>query len=248
MPSDKIKDIPDLRRVFEFEKNGFVDFRCSNEIDPELLNEARFSDDEDSLYRDHKDAGALKTKQEHIKANIDVYVRLLTSLNLVERAEKVAGTKLYPLKLMHVISDEKTGTLIWHRDSYTHNGRQMGPIPAPLKLAIYLTKTNKKNGITGFIPGSFHRELGNRYLDTAAAYLGSPLARYYDVEPGDVVLFSGRVMHCRPRAKTTDHREAVIFSLTTSPEIARSYQHSEDWELLRRYLDIASARDTDNRI
>ena len=173
--------------------------------------------------RDSKDAGALKANQEYLINNYKSYFRLLIENGYLIYIKKKLNLNLFPYKIMHVISDEQTKHLIWHRDVYKHNGKKIGP-PWPLyKLAIYLQKTDKSNGITGFIPGKLNINFNNRYVDTFYAFLISKLAFHSNVLPGEALLFSGEVMHHRPASKSKNHRQAIIYSLTTSPEVYNDY-------------------------
>ena len=109
--------------------------------------------------------------QEYLINNYKSYFRLLIENGYLIYIKKKLNLNLFPYKIMHVISDEQTKHLIWHRDVYKHNGKKIGP-PWPLyKLAIYLQKTDKSNGITGFIPGKLNINFNNRYVDTFYAFL-----------------------------------------------------------------------------
>ena len=187
--------------------------------------------------RDNKDAGALKANKDYLINNYQKYSQLLIENGYLETVKKKLSIKLFPYKLMHVISDEKTKHLMWHRDVYTHNGKHIGPTWPLYKLAIYLQRTDKSNGITGFIPGKLNINFNNRYADTLYAFLISKFAFYASVNPGDALLFSGKVMHHRPASRSKNHRQAIIFSLTTSDKLFDEYVKEKNSfpNFLRKY-------------
>ena len=135
---------------------------------------------------------------------------------------------------MHTVSDDRTGALGWHRDSYTHRGTQIGTKPAPIKLAIYLTSTSKLSGGTGFLPQKYQKTFDNFYVDWLYMLLYSSKAIYPEFNVGDAGLWDGTVPHCRKKSKGK-YREAVIFSLSRSPEFAKKYLDNPD-SLLSRYM------------
>ena len=212
-----------MNSLHDFQKNGYIQINPINKNNTSFSNKFSFNGDYADLIRDKKDAGSLKVDKPYLEKNFYKYIKLLTDHHYLNTAEKIIGTRLYPLKLMHVINDDKTKELIWHRDIYSHNGKRIGP-PWPLfKLAIYLQDTNKENGITGFIPGFLNLNFGNKYFDTLYAYIVSPFSYHAKLFKGQSILFKGNVMHHRPKAKSNAHREAIIFSLTSSKETAKDY-------------------------
>ena len=116
-----------------------------------------------------------------------------------------------------IINNKNTKELIWHRDQYFHGKDFIGPKFKLYKLAIYLQDTNKKNGGTGFIPKFISPRIRNRYLDTICAYFSSFLSIHPRLSMGEAVIFSGKIMHHRPRQKNNNYREAIIFSCTNNP-------------------------------
>tara|TARA_Y100000589_G_scaffold311827_1_gene331539 strand:- start:187 stop:882 length:696 start_codon:yes stop_codon:yes gene_type:complete len=208
--------------INSFELNKYIKINPKKKQD--FFSLYCFKGNNNEKLRDNKDAGALKANKEYLINNYKSYSKLLIDNGYLVSIEKKLNLKLFPYKIMHVISDEQTRHLIWHRDVYKHNGRDIGP-PWPLyKLAIYLQKTDKSNGITGFIPGKFNININNRYADTLYAFLISKFAFHSSVEPGEALLFSGEVMHHRPSSKSKNHRQAIIFSLTTSSEVYNQYK------------------------
>ncbi len=136
---------------------------------------------------------------------------------------------------MHVLNDKKTKELKWHRDQYFHGKVFVGPKFKLYKLAIYLQDTNKNNGVTGFIPKFISPRFRNRYLDTIFAYLSSFLSIHPRLSIGEAVIFSGKVMHHRPRQKNNKFREAIIFSCTNSPNNLPNLKDDEN-EFLNVFL------------
>ena len=55
------------------------------------------------------------------------------------------------------------------------------------------------------------------------AYLLSAFAFHASVNTGGSILFSGEVMHNRPKSKTNNFRQAIIFSLTTAKDVFNTY-------------------------
>lgn len=214
----KLLKVPELfPKNFKYRKFGF------SRISPEIKNKRDFfeklsiKNNKHLLKKDSKDAGALKVKKEDLQKNYNLYADLLLRHGYIKIAEEIVEDKIYPFVVMHIINDKKTKELIWHRDQYFHGKDFIGPKFKLYKLAIYLQDTNKKNGVTGFIPKFISPRFRNRYLDTIFAYLSSFLSIHPKVIIGEAVIFSGKVMHHRPRQKNNNFREAIIFSCTNSP-------------------------------
>jgi len=216
-----------MQNKFVYLKSG-VDFRL---IDVDLI---KYKGPTDKLVRDKKDKGMLKASKIYINKHIDNYATFLASSEIISVCESIYETKLFPLKFMHTISDNKTGTLAWHRDSYTHRGIQIGAKPAPIKLGIYLTYTNKLSGGTAFLPKKYQKTFDNKYIDYLYMLLYSSKAFYPEFNVGDAGLWDGTVPHHRIKSKGKN-REAVIFSLSRSPEFAKNYLNDSD-SLLSRYM------------
>ncbi len=194
-----------------------------------------FKANQDSLKKDRKDAGALKVKKEVLQKNYQIYSDLLLRYDYIKIAEKLVGEKVYPYVVMHVINDKKTKELIWHRDQYFHGKDFIGPKFKLYKIAIYLQDTNKKNGVTGFIPKFISPRIRNRYLDTLCAYFSSFLSIHPRLSLGEAIIFSGKIMHHRPRQKNNNYREAIIFSCTNNPNNLPDLKDDEN-EFLNVFL------------
>ena len=166
------------------------------------------------LRRDFKDAGACKIDAETIFENKELYQALLVRSGLFSCVRKNTSEFLIPRKISHLVSDKETSALRCHRDSYRSFGVQTGPIPSPFKLAVFLTHTGRKNGMTGL--SSFFKDwdFNNRYLDTIVASLMTPFAHFYEVTPGSAILFDGRLMHYRPKHVEGPYRSVIILSLS----------------------------------
>jgi hypothetical protein len=214
---------PYFQMRVEFNNNGYITLDHLKKIEKQDIQTLRGSQDDTKLLRDQKDAGSLKVSPQNILLNITNYVSLLNKYELLNLAERVSGKRLFPVNIAHLKSDKETGTLRWHRDSYMHLGKQIGSAPPALKLAVYLTDVNKKNGVTGFIPRSKSLIIKNRYLDLVYTYLMWPFAHYPCLSAGQAVLFDGSVIHGRPRPKNANFREAIIFGLVSDPWLAASY-------------------------
>ena len=198
-----------------------------------------FKKNQDSLKKDRKDAGALKVKKEILQKNYQIYSDLLLKYDYIKIAEKLVGEKIYPYVVMHIINDKKTKELIWHRDQYFHGNAFVGPKFKLYKLAIYLQDTSKKNGVTGFIPKFLSPRIRNRYLDTIFAYFSSFLSIHPRLSMGEAVIFSGKIMHHRPRQKNNNYREAIIFSCTNNPNNVPDLKNDEN-EFLNVFLKSKS--------
>ena len=202
---------------YKFSKFGFA------RITPEIKNKKLFFDKisfkkkKDLLIKDKKDAGALKVKKEDLQKNFKLYADLLLRSGYIKIAEELVEDKIYPYVVMHMLNDKNTKELIWHRDQYFHGKDFIGPKFKLYKLAIYLQETNKDNGVTGFIPKFISPRFKNRYIDTIFAYLSSFLSIHPRLSIGEAVIFSGKVMHHRPRQINKNLREAIIFSCTNNP-------------------------------
>ena len=202
---------------FRFSKFGFAKISPVIKNKKVFFERLSFSANKDLLRKDRKDAGALKVKKEILQKNYHLYSDLLLKYDYLKIAEKLVGEKVYPYIVMHILNDKKTKELIWHRDQYFHGKDFIGPKFKLYKLAIYLQDTDKNNGVTGFIPKFISPRFNNRYLDTIFAYLTSFLSIHPKLSFGEAVIFSGKVMHHRPRQKNNRFREAIIFSCTNSP-------------------------------
>ena len=202
---------------FKFSRFGF------SKISPEIKNKRVFIEkislkkNKDLLIKDKKDAGALKVKKEDLQKNYTLYADLLLRSGYIKIAEELVENKIYPYVVMHMLNDKNTKELIWHRDQYFHGKDFIGPKFKLYKLAIYLQDTNKDNGVTGFIPRFLSPRFKNRYIDTIFAYLSSFLSIHPRLSMGEAIIFSGKVMHHRPRQKNNNLREAIIFSCTNNP-------------------------------
>ena len=217
-----------LQNKFAYLESG-IDFRSTD------LNLIKYKGPASELVKDHKDRGMLKASKNYIEKHIENYAIFLASSDIISVCESIYETKLFPLKFMHTISDNKTGALPWHRDSYTHRGIQRGAKPAPIKLAIYLTNTNKlSGGSTGFLPKKYQKTFNNFYIDWLYMILYSSKAFFPEFNEGDAGLWDGTIPHCRTKSKGKV-REAVIFSLSRSPEIAESYSGNSN-SLLSHYI------------
>ena len=220
---------------FKFSKFGFA--RVSPEMDNKkaFFEKISYKKNKDLLIKDKKDAGALKVKKENLQKNYNLYADLLLKYGYIKFAEKLVGDKIYPFVVMHMLNDKKTKELIWHRDQYFHGKNFIGPKFKLYKLAIYLQDTNKNNGVTGFIPKLISPRFRNRYLDTMFAYLSSFLSIHPRLSIGEAIIFSGKVMHHRPKQKNNDFREAIIFSCTNSPNNLPNLKDNEN-EFLNFYI------------
>ena len=202
---------------YKFSKFGFA------RITPEIKNKKLFFEkisfkkNKDLLIKDKKDAGALKVKKEDLQKNYTLYADLLLRSGYIKIAEELVENKIYPYVVMHMLNDKNTKELIWHRDQYFHGKEFIGPKFKLYKLAIYLQDTNKDNGVTGFIPKFISPRFNNRYIDTIFAYLSSFLSIHPRLSIGEAIIFSGKVMHHRPRQINNNSREAIIFSCTNNP-------------------------------
>ena len=220
---------------FIFKKFGFAKIKPNIGIKKDLVKKLSFKNKKDLLIKDRKDAGALKVKKEYLQKNYKLYANLLLKNGYVKIAEELVEDNIYPYVVMHILNDKKTKELIWHRDQYFHGRNFIGPKFKLYKLAIYLQDTNQNNGVTGFIPKFISPRFRNKYLDTIFAYASSFLSIHPRLSIGEAVIFSGKVMHHRPRQKNDDFREAIIFSCTNSPNNLPSLKNDEN-EFLNVFL------------
>ncbi|MBW3056977.1 hypothetical protein CU311_06090 [Prochlorococcus marinus str. MU1402] len=202
---------------FKFSKFGFTSISPKIKNKRVFFEKISFKKNKDLLIKDKKDAGALKVKKEDLQKNYNFYADLLLRSGYIKIAEELVKDKIYPYVVMHMLNDKNTKELIWHRDQYFHGKDFIGPKFKLYKLAIYLQDTDKNNGVTGFIPKFISPRFKNRYIDTIFAYLSSFLSIHPRLSIGDAVIFSGKVMHHRPRQRNNNLREAIIFSCTNNP-------------------------------
>ena len=220
---------------FKFSKIGFAKITPEIGIKKDFFEKLSFKNKKDLLIKDRKDAGALKVKKEYLQKNYKLYANLLLKYGYVKIAKELVEDNIYPYVVMHMLNNEKTKELMWHRDQYFHGKNFIGPKFKLYKLAIYLQDTNQNNGVTGFIPKFISPRFRNRYLDTIFAYLSSFLSIHPRLSMGEAVIFSGKVMHHRPKQKNDDFREAIIFSCTNSPNNLPNLKNDEN-EFLNVFL------------
>ena len=218
-----------------FGKFGFAKISPVIENKKAFYEKISFKRNKNSLRKDKKDAGALKLKKEILQKNYQIYSDLLLNYDYIKIAEKLVGDEVYPYVVMHIINDKKTKELIWHRDQYFHGKKFIGPKFKLYKLAIYLQDTNKNNGVTGFIPKFISPRIRNRYIDTIFAYISSFLSIHPRLSIGEAIIFSGTVMHHRPKQKNNKFREAIIFSCTNNPNNLPNLKDNEN-EFLNVFL------------
>ena len=230
-----LKVIGSFSKNFKFNKFGFAKITPDIDIKKDLVKKLSFKNKKDLLIKDRKDAGALKVKKEYLQKNYKLYANLLLKNGYVKIAEELVEDNIYPYVVMHILNDKRTKELIWHRDQYFHGRNFIGPKFKLYKLAIYLQDTNQNNGVTGFIPKFISPRFRNKYLDTIFAYLSSFLSIHPRLSIGEAVIFSGKVMHHRPRQKNDDFREAIIFSCTNSPNNLPSLKNDKN-EFLNVFL------------
>jgi len=233
-------------RVYSFSNFGFAKISPSIENKKAFFEKLSFKKRKDLLIKDKKDAGALKVKKEILKKNYQIYTDLLLKYDYIKIAEELIGEKVYPYIVMHLINDKKTKELIWHRDQYFHGKNFIGPKFKLYKLAIYLQNTNKNNGATGFIPKLISPRIRNRYLDTIFAYLSSFLSIHPRLSIGEAVIFSGKVMHHRPKQKNNKYREAIIFSCTNNPNNLPNLKDDKN-EFLNVFLRSKKNSESNNK-
>ena len=219
----------------KFSKFGFAIIKPVMAKRKDFLRNLSYKNKKDLLIKDRKDAGALKVKKENLQKNYKLYADLLLKYGYLKIAEQLVKEKIYPYVVMHILNDKNTKELIWHRDQYFHGKNYIGPKFKLYKLAIYLQDTDQKNGVTGFIPKFISPRFRNRYLDTFFAYLSSFLSIHPRLSMGEAVIFSGKVMHHRPRQKNNDFREAIIFSCTNSSNNLPNLKNDEN-EFLNVFL------------
>ena len=222
-------------KFFKFSKFGFAKISPRIENKKKLFEKISFKKKKYLLKKDRKDAGALKVKKEFLQKNYQFYANLLLRYDYIKIAERLVEDKVYPYVVMHILNDGKTKELIWHRDQYFHRKNFIGPKFKLYKLAIFFQNTNKSNGVTGFIPRYISPRFSNRYIDTLFAYLSSFLSVHPKLELGEAIIFSGKVMHHRPRQKNSNYREAIIFSCTNSPDNLPNLKDDEN-EFLNVFL------------
>jgi ectoine hydroxylase-related dioxygenase (phytanoyl-CoA dioxygenase family) len=93
------------------------------------------------------------------------------------------------------------GIFPWHQDN-AYNGL----LDEHFQLWIALTESTAQNGALWLAPGSHkHHDLRHRSLDNHLAYVGEPEEKVLiETQPGDVVLFSSRLLHTTTPNVTVD--------------------------------------------
>jgi len=215
----------------QYHNDGFLKVPAQDYgIDDQLKTSLRQYTSEGNLLneeiwrRNSKDQGTLTLQQSYIQENVQAYINLLVGSGLHAILEQVTGRSLFLTNLMHLVTDQQCRTLRWHRDSYLRNGSWIGPLPPPLKCAVYLNGAGPDSSVTGFIRGSHRFDPKNMYVDLLAAYTLFPYQAFQSVGEGDVVIFDGSILHCRKKLKSDKTREAIIFGLTTHTNGQQPYR------------------------
>ena len=198
----------------DFASNKFCRFYANKKVIQPLIEQGISIAEVSELVRESKDAGALKVPHYFLKKYKNYYADLLIKTGLLFTVLEEVGEFVFPRKISHLVNDKDTSTLLWHRDSYRHLSNNVGPIPSPLKLAIYLTPVDKHSGVTGLSRHFIDHDFNNRYIDQSVAFLLSKFAFLPRLGAGDALLFDGRLMHCRKRQIQGPYRNVVIFSLS----------------------------------
>lgn len=198
----------------DFAKNKFCRFYSNKQVIGPLIERGISISKEAELIRESKDGNALKLSKSSLSTNRKFYSDLLVKTGLLFTVMEEITEFLYPRKIAHLINDEKTSKLLWHRDSYHHLSKLVGPKPSPLKLAVYLTPVDKYSGVTGLSTNFLNQDFNNRYIDYGMASLLSRFAEFPSLAAGDALLFDGRLMHCRKRQTRGVYRNVVIFNLS----------------------------------
>lgn len=210
--------------------NGFCRYVIAYDEISEMIDRGKMISMHSKLLRESKDAGALKVNKDALQEHATYYGELLTKTGLFRAVLNDVDSVVFPQTVMHLVSDNLTKRLIWHRDSYRHRGQQIVPLPSPLKLAVYLTDVDKLSGVTGLNTFLRNSDFNNRYLDTFAAFLMHPFAKFHKLSAGTAMLFDGRLMHYRGPHKRGQLRQAIIFSLSRDaallPKIEQIEIHS----------------------
>ena len=201
----------------DFGKNGFCRYLVDGGHIADLIKRGKDIAMSGTLIRDYKDAGAMKLDKATLSENSTYYAELLSKTGLFRAIQEDVNSTVFPRKITHMISDKSTKTLLWHRDSYQHNGKQIGPLIPPLKLVVYLTDVDEHSGATGINPLLCDTDFNNRYIDKLMAFLLKPFAKLHHLNAGSAILFDGRLLHCRTAHKRGQFRQAIIFSLSRDP-------------------------------
>lgn len=219
------------RRLMEqYHNDGFIripteDYGFNAQLKTSLrrnTTEEKLSNN-DCWVRNPKDQGTLTLKHPLVQENLEAYIDLLVGSGLHALLERITGRSLFLTNLMHLVTDQRCGTLRWHRDSYLRKGTWVGPLPPPMKCAVYLSGAGPKSSVTGFIRGSHRFDPKNMYVDLLAAYTLLPYQVFQAVGEGDAVIFDGSILHCRRKPKAGSTREAIIFGLTAHPNGQKPY-------------------------
>jgi len=165
----------------------------------------------------------------------DFFVDFLFDSGLMKLVELYVGHKLYLTNYKHYLSQGKAPSLRWHRDSYFKKGRSVGLMPAPFKLIIYSSKTDKNNAATEVIDGTHRIDVLNPWVDLLMPILFRNRHSVIDARPGDVLLFQSNILHNRIAAKNNSFRSATIYGMVSSPIFQKDYYKGDNSKVIDRY-------------
>ena len=205
-------------------KNGYILIPREELTDVEIfLNKVNNLNSNTDLFEFQKKQKGTATLKHEVLYREDFFVNFLFDSGLMELVELYVGHKLHLTNYKHYLSSGKAPSLRWHRDSYFKKGSSVGLMPAPFKLIIYSSKTDKNNAATEVIDGTHRIDVHKPWVDLLMPILFRNRHSVVNARPGDVLLFQSNILHNRIAAKTNSFRSATIYGMVSSPLFQKDY-------------------------
>lgn len=188
-----------------------------------FLEKINFLNNNADLFEYQKKQKGTATLKHEVIYKEDFFVDFLFESGLLKLVENYVGHKLFLTNFKHYLSQGKAPSLRWHRDTYFKNGNSIGLIPAPYKIIIYSSKTNKNHAATEVIKGTHRIDFNKTWVDLLIPILFRNRHSVIDARPGDVLLFQSNILHNRIAARNRSFRSATIYGMVSSKLSQKAY-------------------------
>ncbi len=187
------------------------------------------------LFEFQKKQKGTATLKHNVLYKEDFFVDFLFDSGLLELVELYVGHKLFLTNYKHYLSRGKAPSLRWHRDSYFKKGSSVGLIPAPYKLIVYSSKTDKNNAATEVIDGTHRIDVHKPWVDLLMPILFRNRHSVVNARPGDVLLFQSNILHNRIAANKNSFRSATIYGMVSSLLFQKDYYKGDNSKVIDHY-------------
>jgi ectoine hydroxylase-related dioxygenase (phytanoyl-CoA dioxygenase family) len=217
-------------------KNGYVLIPREELIGVEIfLDKINNLNNNADLFEFQKKQKGTATLKHKVLYKEDFFVDFLFDSGLMKLVELYVGHNLFLTNLKHYLSRGKAPSLKWHRDSYFKKGSPVGLMPAPYKIIVYSSNTDKNNAATEVIEGTHRIDLLNPWVDLLMPILFRNRHSVVNARSGDVLLFQANILHNRIAAKNNSFRSATIYGMVSSPLFQKDYYKGDNSKVIDRY-------------